>query len=82
LWHCYAAVTDLTVPSFSFLVCQVQLHNSVADVKVALQNAEGCPPDQQRLIFEGRHLEDPYTLAHYGVQEGSTIHWLLRLTGC
>jgi len=52
---------------------------SVADLKVKIQDNEGIPPGQQRLLFSGKQLEDDKTLVDYQIQDEATLHLVLRL---
>jgi large subunit ribosomal protein L40e len=52
---------------------------TVADLKEAIQDEEGIPPEQQRLIFNGRQLEDVQRLVDNNIQSGDTLHLILRL---
>lgn len=55
--------------------------DTVEEVKERIQDAWGLPPNQQRLLFAGKQLEDGRTLSHYDIPEGSILHLVRRLLG-
>ena len=57
---------------------EVEPTDTIGMVKSKARDKERIPPDEQRLVYAGRRLEDGRTLADYSIQKGEALHWRLR----
>ena len=63
------------------LITQVEPSDTILEVKYKIEDKEGIPTGQQRLIIPGQELEDDHTVSDYDIQNDSTVYLVLQLGG-
>ena len=63
------------------ITVEVDSEDTIGNIKAKIQDREGVKPQEQRLLFQGKQLEDEYTINDYQIVNNSTLHLVIRLRG-
>lgn len=79
LLHCMQIFVNSFSTGKTITFNNIQSNDKISSLKIKIQDQEEIPPNQQRLIFSGRQLEDNKTISDYNIKNGSIIYLTLRL---
>ncbi|XP_016098462.1 NEDD8 isoform X2 [Sinocyclocheilus grahami] len=81
IWRMNCVARKLETLTGKEIEIDIEPTDKVERIKERVEEKEGIPPQQQRLIYSGKQMNDEKTAADYKIQGGSVLHLVLALRG-